>query len=72
VTVEAVMAVMQRNVASAQAVIAAAIPQFAHERGCRCGQALHNAIMTAPEHIPADARERLGLILDKYPHAPSE
>ena len=66
VTVEAVMAVMRQNIASAQAVIAAAVPLLADERGCACGQALDHAIMTAPEHIPPEVHARLGLLLAKY------
>jgi 5'-methylthioadenosine phosphorylase len=66
VTVEAVMAVMQRNVVNAQAVIAAAVPLLDDTRGCACGQALENAIMTAPDLIPPDVRERLGPLIDPY------
>lgn len=66
VTVEAVMAVMRQNVASAQAMIAAVVPLLAGERGCACGQALANAIMTAPEHIPPEVHARLGLLVAKY------
>ena len=72
VTVEAVMAVMQRNVVNAQAVIAAAVSLLRDARECTCGQALENAIMTAPGLIPADVRERLGPLIDPYivPHTP--
>ena len=66
VTVETVMAVMNRNVANAQAVIAAAVPLLADNRGCTCGRALENAIMTAPGLVPAEVRERLRPILDPY------
>lgn len=66
VTVDAVLAVMHRNVANAQAVIAASIPLLAGERGCGCGHALNNAIMTAPATIPAEVRERLALLVDPY------
>jgi 5'-methylthioadenosine phosphorylase len=66
VTVEAVVAVMEKNVANAQAVIAAAIPNLAAGRACSCGSALSTAIMTAPARVPQDVRERLGLLVDKY------
>lgn len=66
VTVEAVMQVFQQNVANAQAVLAAVIPQIAAERGCRCGQALRGAIMTRAGLIPDETRERLALLLDRY------
>jgi 5'-methylthioadenosine phosphorylase len=66
VTVDAVLAVMRRNVANAQAVIAASVALLAGERGCACGNALNNAIMTAPGAIPAETRERLALIVDPF------
>ena len=72
VTVEAVMAVMRRNVANAQATIAAAVPRLAGERGCACGRALDHAIMTAPELIPRATRDRLGLLVNDYLGAPAD
>jgi 5'-methylthioadenosine phosphorylase len=66
VTVEAVMNVMQRNIANAQAVIADAVPRIAVERTCACGHALDHAIMTAPAMIPADIREGLDLLVGRY------
>jgi 5'-methylthioadenosine phosphorylase len=66
VTVGAVLEVMSRNVGNARRLIAAAIPLLPRERGCACGRALANAIMTEPERIPAEARARLGLLIDKY------
>ena len=66
VTVEAVMDVMSRNVTNAQAVIAAVVARIPDERSCPCGRALDHAIMTTPELIPREVRERLGLIIDKY------
>lgn len=66
VTVEAVMDVMQRNVANAQAVIAAVIPLIAVERTCACGHALNHAIMTNPAAITSEAKERLGILVAKY------
>jgi 5'-methylthioadenosine phosphorylase len=66
VTVEAVMNVMKRNVANAQAVIAAVVPLLAVERTCTCGQALNHAIMTDRAAIGADVKERLGLLVQNY------
>jgi hypothetical protein len=60
------MAVMQRIVVHAQAVIAAAVPLLGDTRGCACGRALENAIMTAPGLIPPDVRERLAPLIDPY------
>lgn len=66
VTVEAVMQIVQQNVQNAQAVIAALVPLLAAERGCACGSALQNAIMTRPDLVPAETRERLQLLIGKY------
>ena len=66
VTVDAVLAVMRQNVAKARALILDAVPRLLAPPKCACGSALENAIMTAPDAIPADARLRLGLLLDKY------
>ena len=66
VTVEAIIAVMQRNVGNARKLIQSAVPRLAGARSCTCGSALASAIMTAPERIPAATRDRLALLLDKY------
>jgi 5'-methylthioadenosine phosphorylase len=36
------------------------------ERNCACATALKYAVLTDRKAIPAEARERLGLLLDKY------
>jgi len=66
VSVDAVVRVLQQNVANAQAVITALVPLLATERICACGRALEHAIMTAPEAIGAQAHERLALLIGKY------
>jgi 5'-methylthioadenosine phosphorylase len=65
VTVEAILEVMAKNVGNARRLIAESIPGLPAIRGCACGQALTNAILTAPDRIPPEARERLGLLLDR-------
>ena len=69
VTVEAVLEIMAKNVGHARALLRAAVPLLAAERTCPCKDALKFAIMTDPERIPAAARQRLGLFLDKYQSA---
>jgi len=66
VTVEAVLAIMSANVENARRLIRAAAPRVAAMGPCSCDQALRNAIMTAREAIPAEARARLGLLIDKH------
>jgi len=66
VTVEAILAVMSRNVAHAREVLRSVIPGLGGERGCACKDALRYAILTEPGRIPPEARDRLGLLLDRY------
>jgi 5'-methylthioadenosine phosphorylase len=66
VTVEAILAVMARNVGNARKLVAATTPQIAKSRGCACGKALSTAILTSPDRIPPATRERLELLIGKY------
>ena len=66
VTVESILDTMRRNVGNARELIRLAVPRLPPERSCGCASALKFAVMTAPEHIPAAARERLSLFLDPY------
>jgi 5'-methylthioadenosine phosphorylase len=67
VTIEMVLGYLTRNIENAQKVIAGAVARLGEaERGCKCSRALGHAIITAPEQIPADAKERLKAIIGKY------
>jgi 5'-methylthioadenosine phosphorylase len=66
VTVEAVVATIHQNVEKARALIRTAAPFVAAMGSCACDFALQHAIMTSKERISAGARERLGLLIDKY------
>jgi 5'-methylthioadenosine phosphorylase len=66
VTVEAILAVMARNVAHARAVVRALPGKLAPVRACACKDALKYAILTDRTRIPAEARDRLGLLLARY------
>ena len=57
---------MQQNGGNARELIRAAAPAVAATPACACDSALAHAIMTAKERIPAEARERLGLRIDRY------
>jgi len=69
VTVEAVLAVMAKNIEQAKKTAALAIPR-ADRRGappgCSCGTALQFAVMTDPKRIPPGTRKKLDLLLGKY------
>jgi 5'-methylthioadenosine phosphorylase len=66
VTVEHILAVLNKNADNAASVLRHAVRSMPKERGCKCGSALAFAILTDPARIPAEARQRLGLLLDKY------
>jgi 5'-methylthioadenosine phosphorylase len=73
VTVEAVVATFRANVARAREIIRRVLPVVGDagdsggsRRSCACGQAAAHAIMTAPEAIPASARERLRTLYGRY------
>jgi 5'-methylthioadenosine phosphorylase len=71
VTVEAIIAVMTRNVAHARSALKALVPLLPATRGCPCQDALRYAIMTEPSRIPAEARDRLGLLLARHLDRPA-
>jgi 5'-methylthioadenosine phosphorylase len=73
VTVEGVLAVMRKNTERSRRIVRRLIATFSktsetspETRTCGCGDALKDAIMTAPDHVPGDARERLSLFLERY------
>lgn len=67
VTVEGVLDALRANAALASRTLARAIEAARDAReGCGCRDALKDALITPPEAIPADARERLRAILGRY------
>lgn len=66
VTVEAVIETMQANVGKAREVIRLAAPELAKTPEFPSDSALQYAIMTAPEKITDEVRERVGLFIDRY------
>jgi 5'-methylthioadenosine phosphorylase len=67
VTVEIVIEYLNRNSENAQKLIAGAVAQLAEtERACKCGHALRHAIITSPDKITPEAKERLKAIIGKY------
>jgi 5'-methylthioadenosine phosphorylase len=66
VTVEQVVAVLHQNAENASKVVKAAVAAMPAARTCACGDALKYAILTDRKAIPAEARERLSLVLGKY------
>jgi 5'-methylthioadenosine phosphorylase len=66
VCVEMVVANLQRNAETARNIVAAAIEAAAGKRGCQCGSALKDAIITSREHIPAGVKKELASLIRKY------
>ena len=66
VSVEMIVGNLMRNADAAQRIIARVAAEVPPRRGCACGSALKNAIITDPGSIPAEAKERLGILVEHY------
>jgi 5'-methylthioadenosine phosphorylase len=66
VTVEAVIANLLKNVATAKDVIRRVVPEIAPPRTCACPHALKNAVITSADAFPPSTRKRLDLLIGKY------
>jgi len=66
VTVEMVIAVLNKNTETAQNAIRNIAKDLKSERDCACDRALSNALITNPEMIPAETRQKLDLLVKKY------
>jgi 5'-methylthioadenosine phosphorylase len=61
-----VLRILSENVATAQRVIAATVPQLHTPRACPCATALEHAIITDRACIPDGVKRDLGIIIGKY------
>jgi 5'-methylthioadenosine phosphorylase len=66
VSAELIIQNLERNVDAAKQVLRAAVPALPAQRTCPCGSALAKALVTRPEEVGAEARQRLDIILSKY------
>ena len=66
VTVEAVVANLLKNVATAQVVLRRMIPRVGKPCTAGCGDALASAVITNPKLFPPRSRRNLALLLDRY------
>jgi 5'-methylthioadenosine phosphorylase len=66
VTVNDIVANLLKNAANACSVVAAAVAGMPADRACKCGSALSHAILTDRTTVPAAARQKLGILIDKY------
>lgn len=66
VTEEMIVQNLLKNVERAKAILKAVLPKIAKERNCICATALRGAILTNPDLIPYQTKEKLRLILGRY------
>jgi 5'-methylthioadenosine phosphorylase len=66
VSVEAVVANLLKNVATAKDVLRRVIPTIGGSRDCGCPRLLEKALITSPAAFPHATRRRLDLLIGKY------
>jgi 5'-methylthioadenosine phosphorylase len=66
VTVEMVVKILKSNKNLAQQAIHNLVAKFPVELSCNCNHALRDALITNPERIPKETRERLSILVDRY------
>jgi 5'-methylthioadenosine phosphorylase len=66
VTVDLIVANLLQNAKTAQQAIADAVGRISGARTCACKDALATAIITRPEHVPAQIKRELKPIIGKY------
>ena len=67
VTVDQVVAVLHQNADNASKVVRAAVAAVhTQEKACACRDALKYAILTDRKAIPAETRQKLSILLEKY------
>jgi 5'-methylthioadenosine phosphorylase len=67
VTVDMIIANLTQNARTAQQVIAGAVRSLdLSARTCPCASALATALITRPEHVPAETKRKLAPIVGKY------
>ncbi len=70
VSVEMILENLRKNIQNAKNIIRKAVVSLPEERGagCECGHALENCIVTHPDRLSPEVREKLDLIIRKYIH----
>ena len=66
VTVEMVIQTLNKNTAIAQEAVRLLAGALHAERRCECGHALATALITHKDAIPAETRQKLDLLVNKY------
>ena len=71
VTVEAVLAVMKKNVTAAQAILRGVARMLPDPAKSPASRALEHAVLTAPGHVSAEARAKLAPVCPRKFGSPS-
>jgi 5'-methylthioadenosine phosphorylase len=66
VTVEMVVANLNRNASVSKEVLRRVVPRIPLERSCPCASALKDAIITSRELVPSETRQKMRPITGKY------
>ncbi len=66
VTVDLVIETLKHNTEAAQKAVINLAENLNPNRECSCGSALADALITSPEVVPTETRERLGILVEKY------
>ena len=66
VTVDMLIDTLNRNAKLAQAAVANLLLNLSETKECDCSETLASAMITQPDAIPADTRQRLSFLIDKY------
>ena len=66
VTVDQIIAVLNKNAENACKVIEAAVRSMPESRDCKCGSALAHALITDRKAIPEATKKKLELLVGKY------
>jgi len=72
VTVEAILTTLRQNVSLAKRLLRTVLPAVAEARACHCQHALQDAIITAPDRMPASLRRKLALLMNRVVPAKQE
>ena len=66
VNVETVVQNLKKNISTAKRILQMVVPDISKSRACLCAEALKNAMMTEPQVVPAETRQKLELLVGKY------
>ena len=66
VGVEVILETMRRQEELCKQIIKLVAPRIISIKNCTCSSALRGAIVTAPEAMPAETKDKLNLLINKY------